>query len=144
MPAERKAKAKMGPAAGKRPSGQQYRKARREREVREAKEALAAGEAIKPPARPADASRTHLWTVGVLAMELEQLYSEGIGASERRRCAAELGRAIGMLQTKADLERRVVELESLVEAQQEALAAERAEVEAEKRRLRGLSDGARA
>jgi Mg2+ and Co2+ transporter CorA len=121
----------------KRPSGAHWRKAKRERQRQDAQQSIETGEAWRPEPLK-DSTKVHLWTVDVLAKELERVYEQPLTPSERRRAVAELGRAIGMLQVKADMERRMAELEDEVNTLRESLRKEREVVAAEKRRLRAV------
>lgn len=97
----------------KKPSGQQFRKARRERDIREAQEALDAGEYPKsPPSRGARGA--HLRMVEAIDNELTLLYEKPVPTPDRQRRLCDLASALAKLQIKAELELRVQELEALV------------------------------
>lgn len=99
--------------AAKKPSGHQFRKARRERDRKEAQEALKAGEYPKAP--PSQGTRgAHLRMVEALDNELTLLYEEPVATPERQRRLCDLASALSKLQIKAELELRVQELEALV------------------------------
>ncbi len=123
----------------KKPSGSANRKARRERDTQERAAAIAARETgaglLGPPEPCRDMGKAHLWTLENLVREVADTYNDpSLSPAERRRQVAELSRAIGMLQTKADLERRIEALEAKLNAALDEVAQKRAELEQEARR----------
>jgi len=121
----------------KKPSGHQFRKARREREEREAQEAIDAGTALKCPAYEGP-HMAHLFAVEVLVQELRAIYEEPLAPSERRRAKADLVGKIGLIQCKAELELKVQKALSDARQAQDELVASRQALEQERKKLRAV------
>lgn len=116
----------------KKPSGQQFRKQRRERKQRELerqKERIARGELVerKPVAFPADPSFAHLYATEVLAQQLDEIQRADLPPEERWRWTMYTGAALSKLATKAELERKVMLLEQVTQKLQQELIEAREE-----------------
>lgn len=118
--------------AEKKPSGAANRRRKREEEARARAEhaarvwaGLEGGRRTSIP-RCDNPTRAHLWCVERMVAELHDILTdEGLEREKRWKLAAELTRAIGMLQTKADLEREVEQLRQELELAQDELRAAR-------------------
>jgi len=123
------------PPSQKKPSGAEFRKRRQLQQAAErAAQAERAGSEpsgkLSSPAC-ADTATAHLWTLGILTDQLAAIQQDTAIESEEARwkMVNETARAIGMLQVKADLERRVKDLEARLNAALDEVAARRAELE---------------
>jgi hypothetical protein len=119
----------------KKPSGAANRKAKRDREERQRASQKKRDEGLAVRGSQlgecADQATAHLWTLRVLTDQLHRIQIDAAIESEedRWKMTNQTASTIGMLQTKADLERRVRDLEARLNAALDEVAARRAELE---------------